>query len=717
LRVRTNEKYSKLDFLAEPYSAMDPKALLSYFQGRSTIHHFPLSRGSRSHIKKADKVMENIYTFNNETYPLGENFDWKVNPSQDIEWLILLHKFYYAGDLGAAYEYSGDEKYARKWVELLHAWIEHVPDGFINSQVTGRRLQQWVLSYRYFISTTPSSSVKPDFFIQFLESLYSQTCYLSENLTPVGNHRTIELYAIFLVAVLFPELRDMERFLLFSKGEILKNMQEDLLSDGVQRELSPDYHHTVLKNYLKIWQIASLNKIQLPLECNHLIEKAFEFSVYVHKPDGFLPMISDGDSNSYLSLLKKGYQYFHDENLRYVFSQGKEGVAPPCRSKRFSKSGYCILRSAWEKQPYNEGFYLFFDCGPLGIGSHGHYDLLNFEMAAYGHTLIVDPGRYSYSEKSDDEINWRKVFKGTAYHNTVTVNGKDQIQYREGAPVGPEPKAILKEFTTAEGFDFLSGEAFSPEYPVVHERHLFFLLSEYWIILDRLKAEGVHDYALNFHLHPRAYEHTKVNEKGGVCITSPNLVIAQPSIDWIQTSIETGYISPEYGLKHEAPVISFSQKKRGNALYSTLLYPYRTRRPEIFITTIPVYHQGKLCAEDQAITLKIETNATGVSYSDYFFMAYEDDKKEYTFDDIRYKGALLLLRRDEQNQISNLQANRADFLVANEQLVLDFGGYLGTVSFQKRVLHLDTDAPTFQVGLDDVQEIVRDGISRWTSYV
>ena len=25
-----------------------------------------------------------------------------------------------------------------------------------------------------------------------------------------------------------------------------------------------------------------------------------------------------------------------------------------------------------------------------GFGSHGHYDLLNFEAAAYGHSLIVD---------------------------------------------------------------------------------------------------------------------------------------------------------------------------------------------------------------------------------------------------------------------------------------------------------------------------------------
>ena len=33
--------------------------------------------------------------------------------------------------------------------------------------------------------------------------------------------------------------------------------------------------------------------------------------------------------------------------------------------------------------------YLIFDCGPLGDGGHGHYDLLSFEMAAGGRPEIA----------------------------------------------------------------------------------------------------------------------------------------------------------------------------------------------------------------------------------------------------------------------------------------------------------------------------------------
>lgn len=707
----TTKKKRGRTFLVAPYAEMEPEALLLYFQYESAVHHFSLSKGSISHAKRADQTIENIFTFNNQCYSFSENFDWKVNPSQDIEWLILLHKFYYAKDLSAAYAYSGDEKYAKKWVSLILSWIENVPDGFINSQVTGRRLQQWVLSYRYFIPNAVSANISASFLIHFLKSIHSQTIYLSEHLTPEGNHRTIELYAIFLVAVLFPELQNMAELLCFAKVEILKNMQDDLLSDGVQRELSPDYHHTVLKNYLKIREIALLNQIPLPIECDRLIKKALAFSLYAHKPDGFLPAISDGDSNSYRSLLEKAYRYYPDENLRYVFSQGKEGIAPPHRSKGFRESGYYILRSDWNAQPYKEAFYLFFDCAPLGDGSHGHYDLLNFEMAAYGHTLIVDPGRYTYSEKSDDGINWRRIFKGTAYHNTITVDGKDQMPYRKGAPLVPGPKPVLKSFETAVGFDYIAGAVISNEYPVIHERHLFFLHAEYWIVIDRLKAEGSHDYSLRFHLHPRAQHQTKIQEDTRMtCVTSPNFILAQPFMEGIRSSLERGHISPEYGVKQEAPVITFSQKTRGNALYATLLYPYRTTPPKVIVETVPVYEQAQLCSEDQVVALKMTWNEPHISYYDYFFIGSEDMRKEYTFDDIRVKGKLVLLRRDEQNHLTNIQGNQIDFLAMNGQTLLDFGEFHGKVSYQGGLLHLDTDAPTFYASLHGVEKIVLNGL-------
>lgn len=695
-------------FLAAPYASMEAEILLSYFQNRTTVLYFPLSKGSKGDVEKADRILENQFSFNNENHRLCADFDWKINPSQDIEWLILLHKFYFANDLGKAYADSGDEKYAEKWIQLISSWIKNVPVGFINSQVTGRRLQQWLLSYRYFISERSSSAIGPSFLAAFLRSIYLQTRYLTMNLTKEGNHRTIELYAIFMVATLFPEFCDADDFLAFSIDEILNNMRHDLLLDGVQRELAPDYHHTVLKNYLRIKELALLNDIPFPAECDQLIQRALVFSLYVHKPNGFIPAVSDGDRNSYLSLFKKGIQYYRDPYLLYALTQGKEGMPPPWRSKAFDESGYYILRSDWTKKPYEEGLYLFFDCGPLGEGSHGHYDLLNFEMAAYGHDLIVDPGRYTYSETHHGEVNWRKTFKGTAYHNTVLIDGKDQTAYRKGSPTTPPARPVLKEFTTAAGFDFVSGSAISHEYDVIHERNIFFLASEYWIISDRLLAEGTHDYALNFHLSPRAFDQTNFSQSETTTrIVSPNLLIAQPKIDGIRSTIKTGFVSTQYGEKQKAPIVSFSRHSLGPTHFCSVLYPHPSEAPTIKVKEIPVYHHGALCSKTEVTALKITIEKEETRYDDYFFLAHGIRPREYVIEDIAYTGQLLFMRKNRHNEIVSLQANRLNTMRERNQVVFDFSVHQSRLSFKNNILHVDSATLMFTVNLAGVQKIIR----------
>jgi len=53
------------------------------------------------------------------------------------------------------------------------------------------------------------------------------------------------------------------------------------------------------------------------------------------------------------------------------------------------------------------------------------------EIAALGKSLIIDPGRYTYSEHPPNLRHW---FKGTAAHNTVCVDRLDQVAYRRGKP-------------------------------------------------------------------------------------------------------------------------------------------------------------------------------------------------------------------------------------------------------------------------------------------
>ena len=119
----------------------------------------------------------------------------------------------------------------------------------------------------------------------------------------------------------------------------------------------------------------------------------------------------------------------------------------------FPDGGYFTQRSGWERRRF-----LIFDCGPLGDGGHGHYDLLSFEACAGGRPLVVDPGRYTYA---DGEPNLRHWFKGTAAHNTVCVDGLDQTPYARKAPNGPTAQPRFLGRTTRRA-DELVGRGAQP---------------------------------------------------------------------------------------------------------------------------------------------------------------------------------------------------------------------------------------------------------------
>ena len=572
-----------------PFQGLSAEALLHHFQTRTAIHYFPVPDAVETARPKIDKILVNLFEFNGERHQLPSSIQWLTNPSNDREWQILLHKFYYAVGLGMAYHETHAPHYAEKWVELTSSWIGTVPRDFLPSDVAGRRIQYWIFAHYYFASTGQPSCVTPDFYLSFLQSLHDQILHLRNHVTPARNHRTLELCGIFLASVVFPEFAESAEWLRWSKDELVKNIQSDLQPDGVHCEQSTDYHHLVLKNYLWIKNLAVLNQIEMPEPFDQLVKKALEFSLYSHRPDGMIPALSDGDSRCFLDLLQQGYELYGGEDLLYGASRGAKGQPPAMRSKGFPHSGYYVLRSGWGNQTetYQDERYLIFDCGPLGAGNHGHLDLLSFEAYAYGTPLIVDPGRYTYDESGP--VNWRVRFRSTAAHNTVLVDGRNQTRYEwkknRYKISGPEPDREIKAFIHKPGLDYLHGVARSHEYPVVHERKVLFINGEYWVIVDLLRATESHTYDLLFHLSPSAQDRVSVMVSDNtLSIHSPQLILAQPLIPNVRPSIQEGFVSRVYGEKQRAPIVRLTQHD-SSTCFLTVLYPYKGDEPFISVET------------------------------------------------------------------------------------------------------------------------------------
>lgn len=588
--------------LSPAFAALDDEALLAHFRSRRGVWFEPVADPEETRTDRIEALMQGEFQFNGERHHLAEPIAWLHNPSVDVEWHILLHKFYYAVGLGLAWQRTGDTRYVRRWRQLLAGWMDSgTPAGFIAADVTGRRVQNWIYSLHYFVLHGAHAPLEGAFLRRLLQALHTQVEYLCEHLTPKRNHRTLELMAIMLAGVALPELARAAHWRAFALAQTAANLQADLLPDGVHCELSTDYHHLALRNWLQVRNLAVRNGMALPAGMDEALQRGFEFSLHVHQPQGLVPSLSDGDVHSYLPLLDQAAELYDRADMRFVASGGAQGTAPARRLAHFGHGGYHVLRSDWAAGPQHaQAQHLVFDCGPLGEGNHGHFDALSFELAAHGRALVVDPGRYTYSEAGD--VNWRVHFRSTAAHNTVCVDGRNQTRY-EPKPVkqasrhapgqlrhrvlGPAPVTTLLEAVSSPCLDLLHGRAQSAEYDAQHERVIVFIDQRYWIVSDSLRSAGEHHYAMRLQLGAAAEGQAVLSSGEAHALHSPGLSVAVARTPGQRCALEDGWVSARYGHKQAAPRLCTSVAGR-DADFDAVLMPWQGEAPPLCVARLPV---------------------------------------------------------------------------------------------------------------------------------
>jgi len=216
---------------------------------------------------------------------------------------------------------------------------------------------------------------------------------------------------------------------------------------------------------------------------------------------------------------------------------------------------------------------LFIDAGPQGAltAGHGHADALSIQLVINARPILIDPGTFCYVCPERDR------FRGTAAHNTLQVDGRDQAK-----PNGPFgwtnlPETIVDHWHTGETFDFFAGHH-NGYHPVIHYRWVVGLKSKFWLVRDVVsgaasQAALLHHLAINWHF---------LNDR--------DLTILPPADhNWSQ-SIESWPWSPVYGKKEPAKVLRFTTETSLPAEFAVLLVP---SVPGTFTQTAPGAYQYK----------------------------------------------------------------------------------------------------------------------------
>jgi hypothetical protein len=506
------------------------------------------------------------------TLELGVVPDWITTDfPADEEWRIAWGKFYFGLDLAAAFGATGEPHYQRAWEQLVASWIDQVPIGVESTDTVARRLLNWIYAWNRLADAPAFTGLDGDLSTALIDSCAAQAAWLRGHLTPARNHRTLELYSLFVVALALPPLDADGESLEFALQELDRNLATDFRADGVHIESSTHYHLVALRSFVGLRENARRFALELPAGFDKRLERALDFAMHCHRPDGQIPALSDSDSGSYAELLELAADLLDRPDYLYAATRGARGTRPRGRHVSFPAGGYHVQRSGWGEGavPFAHERFLIFDCGPLGEGGHGHYDLLSVEIAAGGRPLVLDPGRYTYHEGDPNLRHW---FKGTAAHNTVCVDGLDQSPYFRRKPRGAIAEADFRGRTTVPGLDVLWGAATSPCYEARHARRVLFVAGEYWVFEDRLWGQRPHRYDQRWHLAPDAQGAVELRADGhGALALAPGLaLIFAPGVE---LALEAGWYAPAYGIRHPAPVLSATRDGALDATLITLAVP------------------------------------------------------------------------------------------------------------------------------------------------
>ncbi len=324
----------------------------------------------------------------------------------------------------------------------------------------------------------------------------SEHGHYARNFHAAGNWLTMEISGLATIATQWPELKAAKQWLQYSKVAMEASLKEQVYPDGVQTELTSHYHYVALKNFTQFMEICHRANESIPNSFAETLEKMWHYLAVSMRPDGFGLLNNDSDRDFNRTRIMRASQIFSRSDWEYIASSGQTGEKPlESPSRMFPWAGHFITRQNYSPDAH----WAFFDIGPWGSG-HQHNDKLHLSIAAFGHDFLVDAGRFAYRGVLADK--YRKYARGTASHNTLLIDGKEQSAGPKitTSPLPGKHFKITDQYAYAwnstSNFDGLDGKC-------THTRSMIYLLDLGWIVVDHLRSDRPRQVEALWHWHPK----------------------------------------------------------------------------------------------------------------------------------------------------------------------------------------------------------------------
>lgn len=540
-------------FLSDP-TLSEPERYLRYRQARGSPFFFsPEDRASMvdlllrfdedgpGPVAEAERILGGVFRyFSHAEQALGFPPDWHLNPftgeravterhwseisefaGGDIKVVWEPSRFGAAFPLVRAYWRTGDDRFAEAFWDLVEGWREaNPPQRGMNwkcGQEAAFRLLAWCFGLYgclHASATTPERvTVLAHMVAVSAERIHANLRYA---LSQQNNHGISEGVGLWTAGLLFPEFASASAWR--DRGrEVLEQQATSLIyDDGAFSQHSLNYHRLMLHDYLWAIRLGDVGGQPLSNRLRNRVGRSAEF-LYQLQDDttGRVPNYGQNDGALILPLDNCDYVDFRpvlqlaatilngerrfesgpwDETVAWLYPEALN--LPVIRQPRAdlvaTQGGYFTLRS-------ESGFA--FTRAPVFRHRPGQADLLHVDLWWRGINIARDPGTFSYNATGA----WDNALSQTSFHNTVTVDGLEQMKTFRRFLWLPWARARSTRNQVSRTSQLAYWEGEHDGYhrladPVCHQRGILRLGDEHWLVVDRLVGNEPHSFRLHWAL-------------------------------------------------------------------------------------------------------------------------------------------------------------------------------------------------------------------------
>lgn len=533
--------------------------------------------GDKFDTSRMDKVCAEGRLYNNDEGKTGE---WIPMTQMETTWREVwpgTAEYVRQNDLfsalGHAYTATGDEKYVRKLDELMADYIQDNATPYDGGMAGGRwvaMFQAWRLGDAWdgMAAALDCKALTDDVKLGWID-YWGRIAHYSITAHSGGNHANAVAEALMSFGSRFPMYADSKAWFQGGFDKLVSNSLTLFYNDGACTEPAMNYHGFSLANLTAGLDTARAFGLEPPAEISAVVEKALAYTAYMLKPNGQIPSYGDTNCEDFRPGPKwngwrKGeawdaWRIFGRQDCLYIATAGRQGTRPSSDSYCFPDVGHYIMRSGWGG-PNGEGFederYMFLRGGRQG--SHGHDDMNEITLYAYGRPLLIDPGRTTYGTPLMYELSKNRS------HSVLLADDIDRMN---------RVSAKVNSWHTTPVMDFVDN-SYTDLYPGVdHRRAIVFVRPDYYVMFDIAAGTQSHDYGINFWLTPPALN---VDEAGlSVCSTEPDgaNVMLKVLCDGARLTQRNGTIEFNDKVRDDIPVVTF-RRTGESAEFTTVIYPF-----------------------------------------------------------------------------------------------------------------------------------------------